>query len=136
LPRKENGMNLRAKIYVEKQKGNVQEKLNARLTLLKEKGLEDKLIQRDATLRQLKAQLRKANFRLARIAAQERLNQERAQAKIDKPALEKAAKEARKAAKAALKTAARKAEPEKKEKKAKKEKQAEPGGKAKGKKGK
>lgn len=129
-------MNLRAKIYVEKQKGNVQEKLNARLTLLKEKGLEDKLIQRDATLRQLKAQLRKANFRLARIAAQERLNQERAQAKIDKPALEKAAKEARKAAKAALKTAARKAEPEKKEKKAKKEKQAEPGGKAKGKKGK
>jgi hypothetical protein len=122
-------MNLKAKIYVERQKGDAQEKLNARLTLLKERGLEDKVIQRDATLRQLKAQLGKANFRLASIAAQEKLNQERAQAKIDKPAKEKAAKEAAKAE-------AGKAEPEKKEKKAKKEKQSEPGGKAKGGKGK
>ena len=121
-------MNLKAKIYVENQKATAQEKLNARLTLLKEKGLEDRPIQRDTRLRQLKAQLAKANARLARIAAQEKLNQERAQAKIDKPAKEKAAKGSRKAE-------AAKAEPEKKEKKAKKKEQAKPAGKAKDKKG-
>jgi hypothetical protein len=117
-------MNLKAKIHVEKQKGDAQEKLNARLSLLKERGLEDKTIERDSTLRHLRAELGKANFRLARIAAQEKLNQELAQAKIDKPA--------REAAKQAAKAEAAKAVPEKKEKKAKKEKQAEPGGKAKG----
>jgi len=121
-------MNLKAKIHVEKQKAAAQETLNARTTFLKEEGLEDKRIQRDTTVRQLKAQIAKANTRLARIAAKEKLNQERAQAKIDKPAKKKAAKEARKAK-------AGKAEPEKKEKKAKKQKQAEPGGKAKEKKG-
>jgi hypothetical protein len=125
-------MNLKAKIHVERQKGDAQEKLNARLTLLKERGLEDKVIQRDATLRQLRAQLGKANFRLASIAAQEKLNQERAQAKIDKPAKEAAKEAAKKAAKEAAKAEAAKSVPEKKEKKAKKEKQAEAGGKAKG----
>jgi hypothetical protein len=122
-------MNLKAKIHVERQKQEVQEKLNARLTLLKERGLEDKAIERDSTLRQLKAQVGKANFRLACIAAQVRLNQERAQAKIDKPAKDKAAKEAAKAE-------AGKAAAEKKEKKAKKEKQGKAEGKAKEGKGK
>ena len=121
-------MNLKAKIHVERQKGNAQEKLNARLTLLRARGLDDKVIQRDATLRQLRAELGKANFRLASIAAQEKLNQERAQAKIDKPAKE--------AAKEAAKAEARKVEAEKKEKKPKKEKQAGAEGKAKGGKGK
>ena len=121
-------MNLRSKLHVEKQKAAAQEKLNARRTVLKEKGLADGPMQRDAALRQLRAQVAKADARLARIAAQEKLNQERAQAKIDKPAKEKAAKEARKAE-------AEKAEPEKKEKKAKKEAQAKPGGKTGGKKG-
>jgi hypothetical protein len=125
----EIGMNLRAKVYVENQKMRIQEDLSARLARLKEKGLKDGVIQRDATIRKLKAQLRKMNYRLASIAAQEKLTQERAQAKIDKLAAEKAAKEAPKAE-------AGKAEPEKKEKKAKKEKGGKPAkaeGKAEGK---
>lgn len=122
-------MNLKAKVYVENQKKRIQGKLNARLVLLKEKGLKVDVIQKDAKIRQLKAQVRKMDYRLASIAAQEKLNQERAQAKIDKLAAEKAAKEA-------PKEEAAKKEPEKKEKKAKKEKgekQPKPGGKAEGK---
>jgi outer membrane biosynthesis protein TonB len=118
-------MNLKAKVYVENQKKRVQEALNARLERLKEKGLKEDLIQKDATVRKLKAQVRKADHRLASIAAQEKLNQERVQAKLDKQAAEKAAKEA-------PQPEAEKGEPEKKEKKAKKEKrekQAKPEGK-------
>jgi hypothetical protein len=111
----EIGMNLRAKVYVENQKKSIQEKLSARLAMLKEKGLKDGAIPRDATVRKLKALVRKMDRRLASIAAQEKLAQDRAQAKIDKVAAEKAAKEAPKAG-------AGKAEPEKKEKKGKKEK--------------
>jgi hypothetical protein len=115
---------------VENQKKRVQEALNARLARLKEKGLEEDTIQKDATVRKLKAQVRKADHRLASIAAQEKLNQERAQAKLDRQAAEKAAKEA-------PQIEAEKGEPEKKEKKAKKAKQekpAKPEGKAEGKK--
>ena len=123
-------MNLKAKVYVENQKKRVLEALNARLVRLKEKGLKEDIIQKDATVRKLKAQLRKADHRLASIAAQEKLNQERVQAKLDRQAAEKAAKEAPQAE-------AKKVEPEKKEKKAKKEKQEKqekPEGKAEGKK--
>jgi hypothetical protein len=121
-------MNLKAKIHIERQKQTAQEKLNARLVVLKERGLEDKVIERDSTLRHFKAEVGKANSRLAAIAAQEKLNQERVQAKIDKPA--------REAAKQAAKAEAGKAEAEKKEKKDKKQKQAGAEGKAKGGKGK
>jgi hypothetical protein len=121
-------MNLKAKVHIERQKQDAQEKLKARLTVLKERRLDDKAIERDATLRHLKAEVGNANFRLASIAAQEKLNQERAQAKIDKPAKE--------AAKEAAKAEAGKAAAEKKEKKPKKEKQAGAEGKAKGGKGK
>jgi hypothetical protein len=120
-------MNLKAKVYVESQKKRVQEALKARLARLKEKGLKEDIIQKDATVRKLKAQVRKADYRLASIGAQEKLNQERAQAKLDKLAAEKAAKEA-------PQLEAEKGAPEKKEKKAKKEKQAKPEGKAEGKK--
>jgi hypothetical protein len=112
-------MNLRAKVYVENQKKSIQDKLSARLVLLKERGLKEDVIQRDAGVRQLKAQVRKMNYRLAAIAAQEKLNQDRTQAKIDKLAAEKAAKEA-------PKEEAPKKVPEKKEKKAKKEKGEKP----------
>jgi len=108
-------MNLRAKVYVENQKKKTQEELSTRLARLKEEGAKDRDTQRDATVRKLKALVRKMDYRLASIAAQEKLSQERAQAKIDKLNAEKAAKEAPKAG-------AAKAEPEKKEKKAKKEK--------------
>ena len=105
-------MNLKAKIYVENQKRNVQAKLDARLASLKEKGLDEAAIKKDAAVRKLKAEVRKADFRLASIAAQEKLNQERAQAKLDKLAAEKAAREAPKNEEA-------EAAPEKKEKKGK-----------------
>ncbi len=120
-------MNLKAKVYVENQKKRVQEALDVRLARLKEKGLKEDIIQKDATVRKLKAQVRKADYRLASIAAQEKLNEERAQAKMDKQAAEKAAKEA-------PPLEEEKGEPEKKEKKAKKEKQAKPEGKGEAKK--
>jgi hypothetical protein len=90
-------MNLRAKIYVENQKKSSREKLDARLALLSERGYEQASLERDPT-----------------------------QAKMDKLAAEKAARE-EKAAKAEV--------PEKKEKKGKKEK-AEKQAKPEGKKGK
>jgi hypothetical protein len=130
LGRKEIGMNLKAKVYVENQKKKVQESLNARVARLKKKGLKEDMIQKDATVRKLKAQVRKADYRLASIAAQEKLNQERAQAKMDKLAAVKAAQEI-------PQPDAEKGAPEKKEKKAKKEKQdkqAKPEEKAAGKK--
>jgi len=86
-------MNLRARIYVENQKKEALAKLEARMVLLKEKGLDSEEILRDATYRQIKGLIRKADSRLARIAAQEKLNQERAQAKAEKLAAEKAARE-------------------------------------------
>ena len=108
-------MNLRARVYVEKQKKDAEDKLAGRLAMLKEKGESPEKIQKDATIRRLKAELRKANTRLASIVAQEKLNQERVQAKEQKIAAKKAEREA------ALKGTSE--EPaEKKEKKAKKEK--------------
>jgi|OpeIllAssembly_1097287.scaffolds.fasta_scaffold01179_4 septal ring factor EnvC (AmiA/AmiB activator) len=108
-------MNLRARVYVEGQKKDGEEKLAARLAMLKGKGISPEKIQKDATVRRLKAELRHSNTRLASIAAQEKLNQERVLAKEQKIAAKKAEREA------ALKGAS--AEPaEKKEKKGKKEK--------------
>ena len=108
-------MNLRARVYVEKQKKDVENKLATRLATLKEKGIRPEKIQRDATVRRLKAELRKANARLASISAQEKLNQERAQLTAQKIAAKKTEREA------ALKGTSE--EPaEKKDKKSKKEK--------------
>ena len=112
-------MNLRARIYVENQKKDAQAKYAARLAFLQGKGIKPEGIQKDPILRKIKALLRKANFRLASIDAQEKLNRERAQAKLDKLAAEKAARE--KPEKEEPKEA-----PEKKEKKGKKEKQEKP----------
>ncbi len=108
-------MNLRARVYVENQKKDLEAKLAARLEMLKGKGSEPKKIQKDATVRRLKAELRQSNTRLASIAAQEKLNQERALAKEQKIAAKKAEREA------ALKGTPE-APAEKKEKKGKKEK--------------
>ncbi len=108
-------MNLKAKVYVENQKKDARSKLDARLAALKEKGADPAKIQADATVRKLKAEIRQADFRLASIAAQEKQNRDLAQAKIDKIAAEKAAKEAPPEEK-------KEAPAEKKEKKPKKEK--------------
>jgi hypothetical protein len=108
-------MNLRARVYVEKQKKDAEEKFAARLAMMKEKGISPEKVQKDATVRRLKAELKQANKRLASIVAQEKLNQERALATEQKIAAKKAEREA------ALKGTP--AEPaEKKEKKGKKEK--------------
>lgn len=98
-----------------------QAKLDARRVSLKEKGLNDEAIRKDVTIRKLKAELRKSDFRMAAIAAQEEVTRRVAQAKADKLA----------AAQAPEKEPPPEA-PVKKEKKAKKErpeKQAEPAGK-------
>lgn len=74
-------MSLKAKIHVENQKETVDGKLAVRLAFLNEKGLGGGAIQRDSMIRKLRAELRKANYRLACIAAQEKLNAERLAAK-------------------------------------------------------
>jgi len=74
-------MSLKAKIYVKNQKETAHGKLAARLSLLNEKGLGGGAIQRDSMIRKLRAEIRKANYRLACIAAQEKLNAERLVAK-------------------------------------------------------
>jgi hypothetical protein len=128
----ENPMNLKARIYVENQKRNGEAKLEARLTYLREKELDPGSIQRDATLRKIKALVRKADFRLARIAAQENLNRERAQAKVERLAAEKAAQEKSReeregtAAEKKGKKEGKKEKKERKEKPAKEEKRKKP----------
>jgi outer membrane biosynthesis protein TonB len=121
-------MNLRARIYVENQKKNGEAKLEARLAFLREKGLDSGVIQRDASLRRIKALIRQADFRLARIAAQEKLNQERTQAKAERLASEKAAQEKAKEEEEAV-AAEKKGKKEKKERRekpAKQEKEEKP----------
>jgi len=131
-------MNLKAKIYVENQKKDGEAQLAARLALLHGKGMSPDALQKDATLRRIKALIRKAETRLAAIRAQEKLNQERAQAKLAKLAAKQAAREtaaaeaaeegpAKKAKKGKKPPAPKEAKPEKKkEKKEKKEKKVEP----------
>lgn len=82
-------MNLKAKTHVENQKKSAVEKLAARQAILKEKGLDDVAVQRDAMYRKIKADIRKANVRLSAIAAQEKLNLERAKSKAEKKAAPK-----------------------------------------------
>jgi hypothetical protein len=115
-------MNLRARIYVEKQKREGEERLKARLSFLQEKQVGPEMTRKDATLRRIKAEIRKANERLSSIAAQEKLNQERVQAKEQKLAAKKAEREA--AIKGTLEEPAGKKE--KKGKRGKPEKEAKP----------
>lgn len=128
-------MNLRAKVYIENQKKDTEAKLAARLTFLKEKGLSPEVIKKDATFRQIKAIVRKAETRLAAIRASEKLNQERAQAKAEKLAAKQAPQEMataepaeevseKKPKKGKKEKAGKEVKPEKK--KEKKEKKAEP----------
>jgi hypothetical protein len=128
-------MNLKARIYIEKQKKEAESKLAARLAFLKEKGMKPEALQRDASLRRIKAMIRKAEARMAAIQAQEKLNQERAQAKVEKVAAKKAERETalakpaeepaeKKAKKGKKEKAEKEVKPEKK--KEKKEKKPEP----------
>jgi hypothetical protein len=82
--KKENLMKLKAKIHLENQKNVADARLTARLEFLKEKGWEGVAIKRDPVIRKIRADIRKANYRLACIAAQEKLNAEKAQIKAEK----------------------------------------------------
>jgi hypothetical protein len=77
-------MNLKAKIHLENQKNAAEVRLAVRLDFLKEKGSESVAIQRDPVIRKIRAEIRKANYRLASIAAQEKLNAEKVQIKAEK----------------------------------------------------
>jgi hypothetical protein len=86
-------MKLKAKIHLENQKTAAENRLAARLDFLKEKGLESIAIQRDPVIRKIRADVRKANHRLASIAALEKLNAEKAQIKAEKSVKEKGTRE-------------------------------------------
>jgi len=77
-------MNLKAKGHLESQKKDTADKLAARMAALKAKGLDDAAIKRDTLIKKMKADIRKANYRLTCIAAQEKLNADKVQAKADK----------------------------------------------------
>ena len=84
-------MSLKRKIHVENQKKVVEGKIAVRLAFLKEKGLDSAVIQKDVLIKKMKAEIRKANYRLASIAAQEKLNADKAKAKAEKLAAKKSA---------------------------------------------
>lgn len=106
-------MNLRSKAVLEKGKKVTEEKLATRLSSLQEKGWDEVAIKRDNVMKKLKAEIRKADFRLSAIAALEKLTADKARTKAEKLAAKKAARE-----KPPAKTA--KGAPAKKEKKEKK----------------
>jgi hypothetical protein len=82
-------MNLKAKRYSENQKKVTSEKLARRISFLKEKGVDDVAVKRDGLVKKLRGDIRKANYRLACIAAQEKLNADKVQAKAEKLAAQK-----------------------------------------------
>ncbi len=84
-------MNLKQKIHAENQKNVVAGKIAVRQAFLKEKGLDSAAIQKDVLIRKMRAEIRQANYRLASIAAQEKLNADKAQAKAEKLAAGKSA---------------------------------------------
>jgi hypothetical protein len=82
-------MNLKAKRYLESQKKVTGDKLAARISFLKEKGLDVVVINRDRLIKKMRGNIRKANYRLSCIAAQEKLNADKVQAKAEKLAAKK-----------------------------------------------
>ena len=82
MPSKTREARLEQKAYFEK-------KLEERLSLLGEKGLDSKQITRDAAVKKLRAQLRKTNDRLTVIDAREQKVAEMAKAKAEKSAAPK-----------------------------------------------
>jgi hypothetical protein len=94
---------LNRKPQIEAHKKAAEENLAARLELLKTQGLEDGRIQKDAKVKQFRAQVRKAKQQLAGIAAMTVLVEEKAEAKARKSST---AKDPRLHAKKAAKPAA------------------------------
>jgi hypothetical protein len=86
-------MDIKGKINVENQKKGALKKLDAQRAFLKEKGVGDDAIKKNVIVRKLKADVRQADFRLSRIADQEKQNLDMAQAKAEKLAAGKKVKE-------------------------------------------
>lgn len=82
-------MRLKAKGYLESQMKAAGDKLATRMSYLKEKGLDVVAIKRNSLIKKMKADIRKANYRLACIAAQEKLNADKVQTKTEKLAAKK-----------------------------------------------
>lgn len=83
-------MNLKAKIYEQDRKRVNEQKLAARLAILKEKGLNEAAMEKDALVKKINADIRKTVHRLRAIAAHEKLLAGKKKAKADKLAAEKA----------------------------------------------
>ncbi len=82
-------MSLKSKGYLESQKKVTGDKLATRISSLKEKGLDVMAIKRDVSIKKMRGDIRKANHRLACIAAQEKLNADKLQTKMEKLAAKK-----------------------------------------------
>jgi hypothetical protein len=98
---------------IETRKGQAERKLAARLEVLKARGLEESKIQKDATVRQIRAAIRHARRQMERIAEFEALDRQKAESKEQK---RKAPKE--------LKPKVKKAQQGESRRKAKREKKA------------
>ena len=93
---------LSRKMFIEEHKKSAEGKLAARLELLKTKGADDRQIQKDAKIKQIKAQIRQAKHQLQGIAAMETLTAEKADARARKAEAAKAPRqETKKPAKSA-----------------------------------
>lgn len=86
---KESYIMLRKKPYIERDKALAERHLVARLETLKSKGMTDVQIQRDATARHFKGEIRQAKYRLACIAELENLMARKAEIKAEKLAAPK-----------------------------------------------
>jgi hypothetical protein len=82
-------MSLKRKGFLEDHKKVAGDKLVTRMSFLKEKGLDAVAIKRDSFIKKIKADIRKANYRMACIAAQEKLNADKVQTKTEKLAAKK-----------------------------------------------
>jgi hypothetical protein len=105
-------MSHQRKVHIETRRESAQRDLTARLEMLKAQGLDEVTIQRDATVRQIRASIRHARRQTARIAEIEALDLKKAEAREQK---RNAPREERpKVKKAAQGDAGRKAKREKK----------------------
>jgi hypothetical protein len=109
-------MKLKVKTYVEDHKKTAQAKLAARQALLATKGMDEAAIGRDALIRKMKAQVRKAGKQLKNLAGKEKLIEDMARIKAEKIAAKKKALE-EPAGKPAKKAPAKGGDKPKKEKK-------------------
>ncbi len=113
-------MDIKGKINVENQKKSALKNLDAQRAFLKEKGLKIDEIKKNVIVRKLKAEVRKADFRLSCIADQEKQDLDLAQAKAEKLTSGKKAKEELKK-EAKVEVQGKKGEKEESEKKTKSE---------------